>query len=184
MMTTSPPVVTDSPKKSSPRAASSSGTKLLFGKSQTLSSHPTRVFSLKKGRGAGSGSGSALLQGQGDLGRGRGRGRGTKPIINVAPPTTSIVDVPANSEVMPTSTEATPTRTAPEETAAESGTESSSQEVIDEQFEDAEDEVSIESKKEMVKPKRYSSQRQKPGEGEVENKPSQNSLPAAATGTG
>ena len=144
------------------------------------------MFSLKKGRGAGSGSGSALLQRQGDLGRGRGRGRGTKPIISVAPPTASSINVPTNNEAILNSTEATPRSTA-EETAIESGTEtvSSNQDVTDEQFEDAEnDEVNVESKKEMVKPKRYSSQRQKPGEGEVENKQNQNTVSPAATGTG
>ena len=191
---TSAPSTADSAKKTSPKVVSSSGgTKLLFGKLQTSSSHPTRVFSLKKGRGMG--SGSVLQQGQdsssGDVvGRGRGRGRGTKPIVNVAPPTTTSnvgTNASTGNEATPSSVEATPSRTAPEETAAaESGSESvsSTQEVNnDEQFEDAsnenDDSVTTESKKELVKPKRYSSQRQKPGDGELDGKQNENTLPPA-----
>lgn len=170
--------VSDSTKKMSPKSSIASGTKLLFGKSQT---HPTRVFSLKKGRGAGVGSAPGVGQdhSSGDLvAKGRGRGRGTRPIINVAPTTTDV------GTVISTNTEATPTRTAVEETTtaeSDSETVSSTQEVNDEQFEDADnDDVSVELKKEMVKPKRYSSQRQKPTDGETDNKQNENTLPAAS----
>jgi len=146
------------------------------------------VFSLKKGRGAGLGSGSGVGQesSSSDLvAKGRGRGRGTRPIINVAPPTTDVgSDVSTNTEAIHNSNEATPTKTAVEETtAAESSSEtiSSTHDVTDEQFEDAaENDVSVESKKEMVKPKRYSSQRQKPTDGEEDSKQNENPLPATS----
>ena len=137
----------------SPKGASTvakGATKLLFGKTQTP--HPTRVFSLKKGRGVGENP-MGVIPGGLVTNKGRGRGRGTRPVTTI--PTTA-----------PTPTEAPP----PTDDIIAEGKSSTQEEQFEDGVEEDED-----GRKEPAKPKRYSSQRQRTSEEEdvkqVDNPP-------------